>query len=454
MKADVANLGHPVAWRFDGFRVQRLARRVLDREGRELALRPRAFDALVLLLEHQGEVLDKDQMLAALWPGRVVEENNLNQAICAVRHALGSDGHEHRHILTVAGRGYCFVAAAERKLDMAPSATTPTGTSSLAAHRLYLAGRHHMDNARTDEFDLAISHFRQAIELDPVFALAWAALGEAYRRLPLAADAPPLQAFPLARAAAHRALTIEPDLALAHATLGWIAFWHAWEWDAAEGHFRHAIALAPEMAEAHLGLAHLLTNLGRFEAALPAAAVAARLDPFSPIITTITASFLGAAGRIEVARATLDEVIHTLPTFWVALLHRAELSLADGAHQRALDDLELARERSRGSIQVLGPLGYTLARLGRVDEARALLAVLHAGTDRQFVPPSALAMILAGLGEAEAALDALERAREVRDVRLTFLRRDTAWRDLRGRPRFHALARSLALADPRPADCA
>lgn len=219
-------------YRFDGYRVDTLSRRLLASDGAQIPLTPRVFDALVFLVQHPGELLTKEDLLAALWPGRVVEENNLAQAISALRQALGGSTRDHRHIMTVSGRGYQFVAALEGPPSTVSKVSTSTGTSNDEAHRLYLVGRHHMDKARPDEFAVAITHFRQAIDLDPVYALAWAAMAEAYRRMPLAGDSEPLDSFPLARAAAQKALVIEPDLALAHATLGWVAFWHDWDWPA------------------------------------------------------------------------------------------------------------------------------------------------------------------------------------------------------------------------------
>lgn len=93
---------------FDAFEVDGARRRLL-RNGEPVALSPRAFDALLLLLQRAGEQVDKRELLQALWPLRVVEENNLNQAISSLRRALGESPSEPRYILTVPGRGYRFV---------------------------------------------------------------------------------------------------------------------------------------------------------------------------------------------------------------------------------------------------------------------------------------------------------------------------------------------------------
>jgi DNA-binding winged helix-turn-helix (wHTH) protein/Flp pilus assembly protein TadD len=93
---------------FDAFVVDG-ARRQLLRDGMPVALSPRALDALLLLLERAGEQVDKGELMQALWPHRVVEENNLNQAISSLRRALGETPGQPRYILTVPGRGYRFV---------------------------------------------------------------------------------------------------------------------------------------------------------------------------------------------------------------------------------------------------------------------------------------------------------------------------------------------------------
>jgi adenylate cyclase len=95
---------------FMGFRLDPGGRQLLAAEGRPIALTSRVFDTLLYFVEHRGELLDKDTLMQAIWPDTVVEENSLNQAISALRKALGQTPGEHRFILTEAGRGYRFVA--------------------------------------------------------------------------------------------------------------------------------------------------------------------------------------------------------------------------------------------------------------------------------------------------------------------------------------------------------
>jgi DNA-binding winged helix-turn-helix (wHTH) protein/TolB-like protein len=97
-------------YEFGDFSVDTDKRLLVNRDGEAIPLTPKAFDTLQYLVEHPGTVLDKDELMQAIWPHTVVEENNLNQSISALRRALGESRGENRYITTVPGRGYCFVA--------------------------------------------------------------------------------------------------------------------------------------------------------------------------------------------------------------------------------------------------------------------------------------------------------------------------------------------------------
>ena len=100
----------PATYRFTPFRLDPRNRELREGGGAPIALTAKAFDTLCVLVENRHRVMSKDELLAAVWPGRVVEENNLSQAISAVRRALGTDASDHRYLVTVPGRGYRFVA--------------------------------------------------------------------------------------------------------------------------------------------------------------------------------------------------------------------------------------------------------------------------------------------------------------------------------------------------------
>jgi DNA-binding winged helix-turn-helix (wHTH) protein len=109
-------------YEFGDFRLLAAERRLTARnDGRPIELTQKALDALHFLVQHPGELLDKSVLMAAVWPSVVVEENNLNQVVSALRRALGDGSGGRRFIVTVPGRGYQFVAPVREVRDAAPS---------------------------------------------------------------------------------------------------------------------------------------------------------------------------------------------------------------------------------------------------------------------------------------------------------------------------------------------
>jgi len=101
-------------YEFGDFRVDAAKRLLMKREGETIPLTPKVYDTLLYLVEHHGTVLDKDALMQAIWPHTVVEENNLNQSISALRRVFGESPGENRYIANVPGRGYCFVAPVKK----------------------------------------------------------------------------------------------------------------------------------------------------------------------------------------------------------------------------------------------------------------------------------------------------------------------------------------------------
>ena len=115
---------------FGDFRIDTSARQLLRLDETPVALTPRVFDTLLLLVENGGKIVSKDALLAAIWPNRVVEENNLTQNISTLRRVLGASARDHRYILTEPGRGYRFVEPVHRSTP--PSGATDSGATGQA----------------------------------------------------------------------------------------------------------------------------------------------------------------------------------------------------------------------------------------------------------------------------------------------------------------------------------
>lgn len=133
------------------------------------------------------------------------------------------------------------------------------------------------------------------------------------------------------------------------------------------------------------------------------------------------------------------------PRFWIGHFQLAQAYQQSGEAALALGEADLAGQFSGGNSKALSLRGYILAKQGQTKKAREILKTLEATSRERFIPPYALALVHEGLGEHEAALDWLDRAREVRDVHLVSLPVDPKWDALRANPRFGELLRRCGL---------
>lgn len=431
---------------FSGFRLDVEARELFGPDDTALPLTSKALDVLVYLAEHRDRIVGKDELLAAVWAGRVVEENNLPQAISALRKAFGVGAGEHRFIVTIPGRGYRFVAQSTGGAPVDRRRAADATEPSAAAERLYLAGRDLIDAPSLSRCKRAISVFRQVLDIDPRCARAWSGLAFAWRALTMAGDMDPKLAFPLARAAVQHALALDPALPEAHAGHGYILFWHDWNWRGAEQVLQQAIRLGPLVPDGHFAYANLLNSLGRFDEALAQMRQARELDPVSPLINTVEGACLAAAGRFEEAGTRIAHALEVAPEFWIALLARAGMALAGDDPAAALVSLGTAAKMSERNSRVLAMLASALVATGNRDGAKQLRDELQTLAEASYVPGTCRAMVSNVLGHHDEALDLLELAFEQRDVRMTFLKTDACWNNLRREPRFEALMDRLGFS--------
>jgi DNA-binding winged helix-turn-helix (wHTH) protein/Tfp pilus assembly protein PilF len=554
------------------------SKHLLLRNGEPVALTPKVFDTLLFLVQHPGQLVEKDELIRAVWPDTVVEENNLNQNISILRRLLGEERGVNRYIVTVPGRGYRFVAAV--RSSAGPAKVAPIGsiavlpfkplttghrdealemgmadtliaqlsssrativrplssvrkytnleqdpqaagrelgvesvldgsiqsdgtqirvtvrltsvadgaslwagkfdqeftnvfavqdtisekvTSALAlrlsqdekkrltqrytdnveAFHCYLKGRYHIGKVTRPAITKGLEFFQQAIDIDPTYALAYAGLAEAYRRLPITSDVAPKEAFPKAKAAARKALEIDENLVDAHMAMGFTKTWFDWDWAAAEREFKTAIELNPSGGEPHMGYANLLSYLGRYAAALVEGQRAVELDPLSLIVNANLAQFLHWAGLLDEARKQVQKTLEIDPNFWVANLVLGRMHIHVGNYREAIAVLTKAREFCGANSETVSLISYAHAMTG--DRASAQ-AVLHELQSRQtYVPPYNVALAYHGLGDRDQALQWLEQAYQDRDVRLTWLRVESKWDSLRSDPRFVDLQKRVGL---------
>ena len=299
---------------------------------------------------------------------------------------------------------------------------------------------------RTEEgLRRGIDHFRQAIEADPDYAASHVGIANSYAVLGFHAIAPPGEAFPRAKAAALKALEIDPSLAEARAPLAYTLHYYDWNWSEAEAEYRRCLEAAPHNATAHNYYASFLTTLARFEEALAEWRRAQELDPLSLIIRAATGWSFYFARRYEEAIREARNALEMGPTFVVA---RRVLGLAcekTSKHSQAIEELQKAVELSGGSTQYQADLGHAYATAGREADARRTLAELEEISRNRYVSPYSVAAVHLALGDRERAFDWLEKACAERSLGLTFLKVDPNLDVLRPDPRFTSLLARVGL---------
>lgn len=620
-------------YRFGGFELDATRRTLSTLDGEAIALTSRVFDTLLYLVRHHHRVIGKDELMREIWPDTFVEENNLNKNISILRRLLGETKDEHRFIVTIAGRGYEFVAdveepenespdarASEPSIPVPQSRTLPSGrmrplslglalvttlliglaiaailwragrrpadapmrtlavlpfqslaaderdeslelgmadalineisategiivrplssvrryhrpdrdpieagrevgadlvldgaiqssdgrtrvtarlvrtsdgrqiwtnsfdeetghlfdlqdsiseravaaltatlggdarrrprkrgTDDIEAYQLYMKGRFHQSKLVLPEARKSAELFRQAIELDPDYALAHVGLSDAYRSFALSGDTEPRGALARASDAASRALAIDPDLPEAQVASGAIHFWYDWDWAETERKYQRALQLDPNHPAAYLLGAHLSSTLGRGDEAIARGRRARELDPLSLIANSAEAQFLFFAGRNDAALAQLDRTFELDRDFWHAHLVRALVLTRKEMYPEAVIAADRAARVSGGNTQALAAQGWALAKSGDVAGARRLLARLHEEAARRHVPASNLAMLHHALGESDEALTWLERGLAERDPMMVFVGVDRRWDNIRDHPRFKRVIKQMHL---------
>jgi len=308
-------------------------------------------------------------------------------------------------------------------------------TANAEAYRLYLLGRFHVFKLTPDEVQQGLTYFEKATQIDPNYALAYVGISEAYRSLALGSEMPP-EYMAKAKAAAQKALQLDEELGEAHTAYGSTVFWLDRNWAEAETHYHRAIELNSNTPDAHLFYAHLLSNTGRHNEALVEIGRAKQLDPLSPFIGALEGQFLLYAGRFDEALSKLKEITTLAPNFWFPHLFASSVYIEKGMFPEAVKEAHLATELSGAQTIALVHEGWALAKMGKRDEAQAVLDKLLKLSEQRFVPPTHISLMYNALGERESALKWLERALEVNDPKLAFLKVEPKWNNLRQDPKF------------------
>jgi TolB-like protein/DNA-binding winged helix-turn-helix (wHTH) protein/Tfp pilus assembly protein PilF len=321
--------------------------------------------------------------------------------------------------------------------------TRPVSTES---YENYLKGRYYWNKRSQEGLTKAINYFQVAIEKDPNYALAYAGLADCYSIIgsAIVGTVPTAEVAPKARAAALKSLELDNTLAEAQTSLATVRFNYDWDWKTAGGGFRRAEELNPSYATAYQRNSLYLMSMGRIGESIAEMNRAHSLDPLSVSMNFSLGWRLYMAREFDQAIEQLRNTIDMDPNFILPHLVLGQAYEQKKAYDQAVAELRRAADISQNSPPVLAALARTCAVSGRTPEAKKLLALLMEQSKKQYVSPFYVAIVYAGLGENEQALDWLEKAYKDRSNAIVFAKVDPQLDALRSSPRFQSLLHRLA----------
>ncbi len=294
-------------------------------------------------------------------------------------------------------------------------------TQDPEAYALYASGQFAWSRQTEPSLLQAVGFFEQAIARDPNYALAYASLADTYALLGVFGMRAPLEVFPKARRAAEKALSIDPNLAAAHAASGHIKMMYDHDWDGAAREYQRALQLDPSLASAYHRRGLLYAIQGDIDRALEANNRAQQLEPLWMAPKGAAGNFLYLARRYDESIQVCEQVL--------ALDERADNArsflirnlLVKGEYDRAIAEYDKRPLHMPGSnahrAQAFALSGRRAAALAELDRVLKL-------SKERYVPAYDIALIYAALGDTENAFMWLDRAVEDRSTLMVFLAQD------------------------------
>ena len=313
-------------------------------------------------------------------------------------------------------------------------------TENPEAQRLYLLGRYNFAKFTQEGWTNGIRAFEQALQVDPKFALAYCGLADIYGWAG-GQTMPGKEAWARQMGLAKKALALDPELAEAHLSMG-TALQTSLDFKGSEKELDRAVELNPNLALAYDQYGWTFASQGRFDEALANEKKALELDPLNPLLNTDLAWFYYLARRYNEATAQIRSTLELNPNSAFAhnvagwcLIAKGNTAEARAEFQKAttLDDLPWYR----------ASVGYTFAVLGDRAKARQILRELEDLLKQRYVSPSNIATVYLGLGEKEKAFDWLDKAFEDQDPVFWWIKSDQLYDSVRNEPRLETLMRKI-----------
>jgi serine/threonine protein kinase/Tfp pilus assembly protein PilF len=315
-------------------------------------------------------------------------------------------------------------------------------TENQEAYRSYLLGRYYWNRRTAESLQSARQHFQDAIHKDPLYSLAYTGLADCYAMLGSYDLVDPRDAYARARAAAQKALEIDPDLAEAHNSLAHVSMYY-WDWQLAEQEFKRAIDLKPNYAIAHQWYANYLSIMGRTQQAMDEARLALDLDPLSLSVTVvlgrqyhIAKQYDGAIGYFQ--RAIELDARH--PPAYAAL---GQSYVQSRRYDLGIASIRKAIQLYPEATDYIALLAYAHAVSGNTEEANRYLDDLQ--RRKGYISPVYIALVHTGLKNYDRAFEYLKKAYDEHSEYLSFVKVEPEFEPLRSDERYIRLMKSIGL---------
>ncbi len=318
---------------------------------------------------------------------------------------------------------------------------------NLEAYDLYLKGRYYWNKFSPEWTEKTIAYYEQALEKDPNYALAYAALAEAYVTLSIGFSIlPSKDIMPKARKTALKALDLDPTLSEAHVSLGLVATCYDWDRKEAKKHFQKALELNPNSVSAHQWIEMYLTFLeGEYYESIAHLERALELDPLNLFVRTRLGFMDYYLRDFDHSIERFKEIIDFDPHYPLGHLGLVEGYGKKGMYDEAIEEGEKVLKLGMRADAAIGGLGFWYSFRGKKDKAIELLSELEERSSKGYVSSFWIAAIHMGLGETDKAFELLEKAYEERDGNLIYITVPSPFDALSPDPRYKKLLKKMGL---------
>jgi TolB-like protein len=318
-------------------------------------------------------------------------------------------------------------------------------TDNTEAYQLYIKGRFYWNKYTEEGLRKSIEYFKQAVEKDRNYALAYSGMADSYSLLGDLSFAPPQEDFEQARGYAEKALALDETLASAHLSLGIVNLFYDWDFTEAEKQLRRAKDLDPNNPQIYHFYGHYLELVGRADEAVQETKRGAQLDPTNLIVNSEVGYGYYLARQPNLAIDQMRKTLDLDPTFSYASYVMASALEHAKNYRAAVTELNRVRPISGDWSWIVGELGYVYALLGNRAESEKIINELHGRETREYIDPVLVAYIYIALGDKDRAFASLDKAYQERSGLICFLQIEPKFDPLRSDPRFQDLERRMGL---------